>query len=122
MRLTRHEDGWIYGLFCIERKDPAAPRGDTSSAVAQCGIVRTKDLERWERLPDLVSASPQQRNVVLHPEFVDGQYALYTRPQDGFIDAGTGGGIGWALTDSMTRRDRPRDHHRAARSTTPSRK
>lgn len=101
MRLTRHEDGWIYGLFCVERKDPAAAPGDTSTAVAQCGIVRTKDLERWERLPDLVSASPQQRNVVLHPKFVGGKYALYTRPQDGFIDAGTGGGIGWALTDSM---------------------
>jgi 4-O-beta-D-mannosyl-D-glucose phosphorylase len=102
MRLTRHEDGWIYGLFCVERKDPAASPGDTSTAVAQCGIVRTKDLERWERLPDLVSASPQQRNVVLHPKFVGGKYALYTRPQDGFIEAGTGGGIGWALTDSMT--------------------
>lgn len=103
MRLTRHEDGWIYGLFCTERKDPAAAPGDTSSAVAQCGIVRTRDLERWERLPDLVSESPQQRNVVLHPEFIDGKYALYTRPQDGFIEAGSGGGIGWALTDSMTR-------------------
>jgi len=102
MRLTRHEDGWIYGLFCVERKDPAAPPGDTSSAVAQCGIVRTEDLERWERLPDLVSRSPQQRNVVLHPKFVNGRYALYTRPQDGFIEAGTGGGIGWALTASMT--------------------
>jgi 4-O-beta-D-mannosyl-D-glucose phosphorylase len=102
MRLTAHEDGWTYGLFCVERKDPAAAPGDTSSAVAQCGIVRTKDLERWERLPDLVSASPQQRNVVLHPEFVEGRYALYTRPQDGFIEAGTGGGIGWALTESMT--------------------
>ena len=103
MRLTRHEDGWIYGLFCVERKDPAAAPGDTSSAVAQCGIVRTRDLEQWERLPDLVSASPQQRNVVLHPTFVDGRYGLYTRPQDGFIEAGTGGGIGWALTTSMTR-------------------
>jgi 4-O-beta-D-mannosyl-D-glucose phosphorylase len=102
MRLTAHEDGWIYGLFCVERKDPAAAPGDTSSAVAQCGIVRTKDLERWERLPDLVSASPQQRNVVLHPKYVDGKYALYTRPQDGFIEAGTGGGIGWALSESMT--------------------
>src|SRR5574341_1557131 len=103
MRLTRHEDGWIYGLFCTERKDPAAAPGDTSSAVAQCGIVRTKDLERWERLPDLVSESPRQRNVVLHPEFISGKYALYTRPQDGFIEAGSGGGIGWALTSSMTR-------------------
>jgi 4-O-beta-D-mannosyl-D-glucose phosphorylase len=103
MRLTRHEDGWIYGLFCTERKDPAAPPGDTSSAVAQCGIVRTKDLETWQRLPDLRSESPQQRNVVLHPRFVNGQYGLYTRPQEGFIEPGSGGGIGWALTESMTR-------------------
>ena len=102
MRLTRHEDGWIYGLFCVERKDPAAPAGDLSSAVAACGIARTRDLVEWERLPDLKSAS-QQRNVVLHPEFVDGKYALYTRPQDGFIDAGGGGGIGWALVDDITR-------------------
>jgi len=103
MRLTRHEDGWIYGLFCTERKDPAAQPGDTSSAVAQCGIARTKDLDAWERLPDLVSDSPQQRNVVLHPEFIDGKYGLYTRPQDGFIQAGSGGGIGWALCESMER-------------------
>ena len=101
MRLTRHEDGWIYGLFCSERKDPAAPAGDLSSSVAAAGIVRTKDLKTWERLPDLRSAS-QQRNVVLHPEFVNGKYALYTRPQDGFIDTGRGGGIGWALVDDMT--------------------
>ena len=101
MRLTRHEDGWIYGLFCVERKDPAAPPGDLSSAVAACGIARTRDLVEWERLPDLKSAS-QQRNVVLHPEFVNGRYALYTRPQDGFIDAGGGGGIGWALIDDIT--------------------
>jgi 4-O-beta-D-mannosyl-D-glucose phosphorylase len=101
MRLVKHEDGWIYGLFCTERKDPDVPASDTSSAIAQCGIVRTKDLKNWERLPDLVTKSPQQRNVVLHPEFVDGKYALYTRPQDGFIEAGTGGGIGWGLTDSM---------------------
>lgn len=101
MRLTRHEDGWIYGLFCSERKDPAAPAGDLSSAVAAAGIVRTKDLKTWERLSDLRSAS-QQRNVVLHPEFVNGKYALYTRPQDGFIDTGRGGGIGWALVDDMT--------------------
>ena len=100
MRLTSHEDGWIYGIFCVERKDPAAPPGDLSSAVAAAGIARTKDLVNWERLPDLESKS-QQRNVVLHPEFVDGKYALYTRPQDGFIDAGSGGGIGWALVDSM---------------------
>jgi len=101
MRLTAHEDGWIYGIFCAERKDPDAPAGDLSSATASAGIVRTKDLKKWERLPDLVSES-QQRNVVLHPEFVDGKYALYTRPQDGFIDAGSGGGIGWALIDDMT--------------------
>lgn len=100
MRLTAHEDGWIYGIFCSERKDPAAPSGDLSSAVATAGIVRTKDLKNWERLPDLRSSS-QQRNVVLHPEFVDGKYALYTRPQDGFIDTGSGGGIGWALVDTM---------------------
>ncbi len=100
MRLTEHEDGWIYGIFCTERKDPNAPASDTSSAVAAAGIVRTKNLFNWERLPDLQSKS-QQRNVVLHPEFVNGKYALYTRPQDGFIDAGSGGGIGWALIDSM---------------------
>ena len=100
MRLTAHEDGWIYGIFCVERKDPSAPAGDLSSAVAAAGVARTKDLRTWERLPDIVSSS-QQRNVVLHPEFVDGKYALYTRPQDGFIDAGNGGGIGWALVDSM---------------------
>ncbi len=99
MRLTAHEDGWIYGIFCVERKDHSAP-GDLSAATAAAGIARTKDLVNWERLPDLESKS-QQRNVVLHPEFVDGKYALYTRPQDGFIDAGSGGGIGWALVDSM---------------------
>ncbi len=100
MRLTQHEDGWIYGIFCSERKDPNAQPGDLSSAIAKAGIVRTKDLKTWERLPDLKSRS-QQRNVVLHPEFINGKYALYTRPQDGFIDAGSGGGIGWALIDSM---------------------
>ncbi|WP_418993011.1 glycosidase [Alistipes sp.] len=102
MRLTAHEDGWIYGIFCVERKDPAAPRGDLSSAVASAGIARTRDLVTWERLPDLESPS-QQRNVVLHPEFVEGKYALYTRPQDGFIDTGNGGGIGWALVDDIAR-------------------
>ncbi len=102
MRLTAHQDGWIYGIFCSERKDPDAAPGDLSSAVAAAGIVRTKDLLSWERLPDLKTKS-QQRNVVLHNEFVDGKYALYTRPQDGFIDAGSGGGIGWALIDDMTR-------------------
>lgn len=101
IRLVRHEDGWIYGLFCTERKDPTAPAWDTSSAVAQCGIARTKDLRTWERLPDLKTKSPQQRNVVLHPEFVKGKYALYTRPQDEFIQAGRGGGIGWGRADSM---------------------
>jgi 4-O-beta-D-mannosyl-D-glucose phosphorylase len=101
MRLVHHEDGWIYGLFCTERKDLNAPRTDTSSAIAQCGIVRTKNLLDWKRLPDLVTKSPQQRNVVLHPEFVHGKYAFYTRPQDGFIDAGSGGGIGWGQADKI---------------------
>jgi 4-O-beta-D-mannosyl-D-glucose phosphorylase len=133
IRLVRHEDGWIYGLFCTERKDPAAPRGDLSSAVAQCGIARTKDLKTWQRLDDLKTRSPQQRNVVLHPEFVHagsggegvppsnrgqdardtggrgqdardtrrGKYAFYTRPQDGFIQTGSGGGIGWGLADDI---------------------
>lgn len=100
MRLTAHEDGWIYGIFCSESHDPDAPPGDLSAAVAKAGIVRTKDLVDWERLPDLQTRS-QQRNVVLHPEFVYGKYALYTRPQDGFIAAGSGGGIGWALIDDM---------------------
>ena len=102
MRLTAHEDGWIYGIFCAERRDTNAPAGDLSSATATAAIARTKDFISWERLPDLKSKS-QQRNVVLHPEFVDGKYALYTRPQDGFIDAGGGGGIGWALVDDITR-------------------
>jgi len=101
MRVVKHEDGWIYGTFCSERKDPDASEGDTSSAVAQCGIARTKDLVNWERLSDLITYSGQQRNVVLHPEFINGKYALYTRPQDGFIDTGSGGGIGWGFTDSM---------------------
>jgi 4-O-beta-D-mannosyl-D-glucose phosphorylase len=101
MRLTRHEDGYIYGLFCTESKDPNAPAGDMSAAIAQCGIVRTKDLKNWDRLADLKTPSPQQRNVVLHPEFVDGQYAFYTRPQDSFIEAGKGGGIGFGLSKTM---------------------
>jgi 4-O-beta-D-mannosyl-D-glucose phosphorylase len=101
MRLVEHEDGWIYGLFCAERLDPDAPQGDLSSAIAQCGIARTKDLDNWERLPDLKTTSPQQRNCVLHPEFVNGKYAFYTRPQDGFINTGSGGGIGWGLCDSI---------------------
>ena len=100
MRLTQHEDGWIYGLFCVERHDDSQP-GNLSAATATCGIARTKDLVNWERLPDLRTRS-QQRNVVLHPEFVNGKYALYTRPQDGFIDTGSGGGIGWALIDDIT--------------------
>jgi 4-O-beta-D-mannosyl-D-glucose phosphorylase len=101
MRITLHQDGWLYGLFCTERRDTEAPAHDQSMAVAACGIARTKDMIKWERLPDLITKSPQQRNVVLHPEFVDGKYALYTRPQDGFISAGTGGGIGFGLADSM---------------------
>lgn len=101
MRLTAHEDGWIYGIFCSESLDPNAGPGDLSSAVAKAGIVRTKNLKNWERLPNLISKS-QQRNVVLHPEFVNGKYALYTRPQDSFINAGNGGGIGWALIDDIT--------------------
>lgn len=101
IRLIEHEDGYIYGLFCTERRDPSAPEADQSAAVAQCGIVRTKDLLNWERLPDLETSSPQQRNVVLHPEFVNGKYAFYTRPQDSFIEAGKGGGIGIGYAASM---------------------
>ena len=101
MRLTQHEDGWIYGLFCTERKDPNAAPGDQSAAVAQCGIARTHDLIKWERLRDLQTPSPQQRNVVLHSEFVEGKYAFYTRPQDSFIEAGKGGGIGFGLADAI---------------------
>lgn len=101
MRLVQHEDGWIYGLFCTERRDPNASPSDQSAAIAQCGIARTKDLVEWERLPDLKTPSPQQRNVVLHPEFVDGRYAFYTRPQSGFIEAGEGGGIGFGLSDRI---------------------
>jgi len=101
MRLVQHEDGWIYGVFCTERKDPAAAPGDESAAIAQCGIARTKDLKKWERLPDLKTSSAQQRNVVLHPEFVNGKYAFYTRPQDSFIQAGKGGGIGFGLATDI---------------------
>ena len=102
MRLTAHEDGWIYGVFCSESKDPSDP--DLSAAVAAAGIVRTKDLKTWERLPNLVtSESPQQRNVCLLPEFVEGKYAFYTRPMDGFIDTGSGGGIGFGLCEDITR-------------------
>ncbi|WKV09606.1 glycosidase [Thermoanaerobacterium sp. CMT5567-10] len=101
MRLTKHEDGWIYGVFCSESKDPNAPPGDLSSAIASAGIVRTKDLKKWERLPNLKTKSPQQRNVVLHPEFVNGKYAFYTRPQDDFIEAGSGSGICFGLCDDI---------------------
>ncbi|HLF33754.1 MAG TPA: glycosidase [Cyclobacteriaceae bacterium] len=101
MRLVQHQDGWIYGMFCAERKDHSAPEVDEHSAIAQCGIVRTKDLETWSRLPDLRTPSPQQRNCVLHPEYVDGKYGFYTRPQVGFIETGKEGGIGWGLSDSM---------------------
>lgn len=102
MRLTEHEDGWIYGVFCTERADRDALPEDTTAAVAQCGIARTRDLKAWERLPDIETPWPQQRNVVLHPEFVDGRYAFYTRPQDGFVAAGSGGGIAWGLVDDVT--------------------
>lgn len=101
MRLVRHEDGWIYGLFCAERKDPASPSYDTSSAVAQGALARTKDLVNWERLPNLKTPSPQQRNVVIHPEFISGKYGFYTRPMDEFIQTGSGGGIGWGLSACM---------------------
>lgn len=103
MRLTQHEDGWIYGIFCTERKDPEAPAGDTSSAIANAGILRTKDLINWERLPDLISNTGQQRNVVMHPEFINGKYAVYTRPQDGFISVGSGGGIGLGYITDMSK-------------------
>lgn len=102
MRLVQHEDGWIYGLFCTERRDPNASPADQSAAIAQCGIARTKNLKNWERLDDLITRSPQQRNVVLHPEFVNGNYGFYTRPQDGFINAGSGGGIGFGVSNSIT--------------------
>lgn len=101
MRLTKHEDGYIYGVFCSESKDTSV--NDLSAAVAAAGIVRTKDLKTWERLPNLVTLnSPQQRNVVLHPEFVNGKYAFYTRPMDDFIETGSGGGIGFGLCDDIT--------------------
>lgn len=101
IRLTAHEDGWIYGIFCAERKDPAASPGDLSAAVVTAGVVRSKNLENWERLPDIKSKK-QQRNVVLHPEFVNGKYVLYTRPQDEFIHVGNGSGIAWAPIDDLT--------------------
>lgn len=102
MRLVHHQDGWIYGVFCTERRDPSVPPADQSSAIAQCGLARTKDLVHWERLPNLKTSSPQQRNVVLHPEFVNHRYVFYTRPQDSFIEAGTGGGIAIGLCDDIT--------------------
>ncbi len=101
VRLVKHEDGWIYGVFCVERKDPKTSKFDQSSAISGAGIARTKDLKKWERLGDLETPSPQQRDVVLHPEFVNGKYAFYTRPQDGFIDVGSGSGIAWGLSDSI---------------------
>ncbi|MEO6836841.1 MAG: glycosidase [Ginsengibacter sp.] len=101
MRLVLHEDGWIYGVFCTEKRDDKAPEGDQSAAIAQCGIARTKDLVNWHRLPDLKTPSPQQRNVVLHPEFVKNKYAFYTRPQDGFVEAGNGGGIAIGFCDDI---------------------
>lgn len=101
MRLTQHDDGWIYGVFCTERKEKLAPDGDTSMAEAKAGIARTKDLINWERLPDLISTSGQQRNVVLFPHLIEGKYAFYTRPQDGFIDTGKGGGIGFGLSETI---------------------
>lgn len=101
MRLVDHEDGWIYGIYCSERKDPKASEFDTSSATAQAGLVRTRDLKTWERLPNIKTNSPQQRNVVLHPEFIDGKYAFYTRPQDGFISTGKGGGIAFGLCENI---------------------
>jgi len=101
MRLTKHEDGYIYGVFCSESKDTTV--NDLSAAVAAAGLVRTKDLKTWERLPNLKTLnSPQQRNVVLHPEFVNGKYAFYTRPMDDFIDTGSGGGVGFGLCDDIT--------------------
>lgn len=103
MRLVKHEDGYIYGIYCSEKHDPEAPTFDTSSAVAQAGLVRTKDLKTWERMPNIETKSPQQRNVVLHPEFVDGKYAFYTRPQDGFISTGSGGGIAFGTCDNIER-------------------
>lgn len=101
VRLTLHDDGYIYGIFCSESKDPNAPAGDTSMAIAKAGIIRTKDMINFERLPNLITPSLQQRNVTLHPEFINGQYLLYTRPQDGFIETGTKGGIAYGFVVSL---------------------
>lgn len=101
MRLVRHEDGWIYGLFCAERHDDSKPN-DLSAAVARCGVARTKDLIKWDRLADLKTSALHQRNCVLHPEFVNGKYAFYTRPMADFAAAGSGDGIGWGLCDDIT--------------------
>ena len=109
MRLVPHEDGWIYGIFCAERKDPGAPAGDTSMATVSGGIARTKNLVDWERLPDFISHNGQQNSLVLHPEFIDGKYAFYTNPLDGFTESGTGGGIGWALVDDITHAEAPEE-------------
>ena len=99
MRLVKHEDGWIYGVFCTERKDKSDP--EISAAIAQCGIIRSKDMQNWERLPDIKTPSPQQRNCLVHGEFVNGKYAFYTRPQDDFINTGSGGGIGFGYVDDI---------------------
>jgi 4-O-beta-D-mannosyl-D-glucose phosphorylase len=109
MRLVPHEDGWIYGIFCAERKDPGAPAGETSMAIVSGGITRTKNLVDWERLPDFISHHGQQNSLVLHPEFIDGKYAFYTNPLDGFTQSGTGGGIGWALVDDITHAEAPEE-------------
>jgi 4-O-beta-D-mannosyl-D-glucose phosphorylase len=109
MRLVPHEDGWIYGIFCAERKDPGAPAGDTSMATVNGGIARTKNLVDWERLPDFISHHGQQNSLVLHPEFIDSKYAFYTSPRDVSTQAGAGGGIGWALVDDITHAEAPEE-------------
>jgi len=121
MRLVRHEDGWIYGTFCAERHDDARP-GDLSAAIARCGIARTRDLVAWERLPDLKTGSPHQRNCVLHPEFINGKYAFYTRPMSDFAATGTGDGIGWGLCDDITHAAIEQEQIIDRAPTTPSRK
>jgi 4-O-beta-D-mannosyl-D-glucose phosphorylase len=108
MRLVRHADGWIYGVFCAERHDDSRP-DDLSAAIARCGIARTKDLVKWERLPDLKTPAQHQRNCVLHPEFVNGKYAFYTRPMSDFAATGSGDGIGWGLCDDITRAEVKRE-------------